>query len=90
MDFCTQEYDGDDELWFGELEFVDQCLIWAEATKQNPATEDQNFVKGQLEWDKPRIHFDDSGMAMLALLQEKFDCFLDVLIVLFRNDLMVG
>ena len=71
LDFCTQEYTGEDELWFGELEFVDQCLIWSKATQKNPLSEDEVFEKGQLEWEKPRIHFDDSGMAMLALLQER-------------------
>ena len=67
--FCSSAMDeADDEIWFGELEFVDQCLIWAYATKDQNES-DGIFAKGQLEWDKPRINFDNSGMAMLALLQ---------------------
>lgn len=70
LDFCTTEYDSSDtKLWFGELEYVDECLLWSYATKLQPDKLDDRFENGQLEWDKPRVNFDNSGMAMLALLQ---------------------
>ncbi|CAG5099650.1 Oidioi.mRNA.OKI2018_I69.XSR.g16619.t1.cds [Oikopleura dioica] len=72
LDFCQRDYDVDEEeLSFGEVEWVDQCLVWAYATKSKPqdGVDEVAFPKGQLEWSKPGIHFDNSAMAMLALLQ---------------------
>ena len=64
----------EEELSFGEVEWVDQCLVWAYATKSKPqdGVDEVAFPKGQLEWSKPGIHFDNSAMAMLALLQVDF------------------
>ena len=70
MDFCTRDsYTNDGSIYFGELQRVEQCLIWAYATKDAPGTNDESFPNGQLEWEKPGIHFDSAPMAMLALFQ---------------------
>ena len=75
IDFCQRDYDVDEEeLSLGEVEWVDQCLVWAFATKSKPqdGVDEVAFPQGQLEWSKPGIHFDNSAMAMLALLQVFF------------------
>jgi hypothetical protein len=75
IDFCQRDYDVDEEeLSLGEVGYVDQCLVWAFATKSKPqdGVDEVAFPQGQLEWSKPGIHFDNSAMAMLALLQVIF------------------
>ena len=77
LNFCTSDSDSSDiEINFGELEYVEQCLLWSHATRANPQTEDEKFLLGQLEWVNPRVNFDNSAIAMLALLQESIPFYL--------------
>ena len=70
LDFCKMTYNSDpEEIYFGEVGWVEDCLIWATATKDNPNTSETVFPNGQLEWVKPGINFDSAPMAMLALFQ---------------------